>query len=349
MKEILYFVLRYITRFSLYAFFSKVEIVGADRIPRGKPLIFAPNHQNAFLDAFVVGGVSPVAIYYLTRSDVFNKKFIWFLEALHMMPIYRMRDGFGKLTQNAGVFEACQRLFSKGKSVLIFPEGSHGEPYHLRTLTKGTSRLALESQEALGEDKELWIQPVGLNYFDQRKPRRKAMFVFGEPIRVNDHMEAFKTQKAKALIQLKDIVSDHLSGCMLIPENDEHYEERVAALSAENEKYTFQVLKDKLNKLELKGKSSTPRPAFKKIGQFLGLFNFPPLWLMRMILTDKIKDVVFTSSIKWAVGLFGFPIWWLIVFIAVSLAMGNQIGLIVVLSLVVLLFLRQELIKVGEG
>ncbi len=348
MKEILYFVLRYTTRLSLYAFFSKVEIVGADRIPRGKPLLFAPNHQNAFLDAFIVGSVSPVAMYYLTRSDVFNKKFLWFLESLHMMPIYRMRDGFGKLSQNAGVFEACQKLFSRGKSVLIFPEGSHGEPYHLRPLTKGTSRLAFESQEALGEDKELWIQPVGLNYFDRRKPRRKAMFVFGEPIRVNDYMEAYKTQKARALIQLRDNVNDHLSGCMIIPEKDEHYEEKVAALTKANEKYSFEELKEKLSKLELKGETR-PRPVFKKIGQFLGLVNFPPLLLMKTILRNKIKDVVFSASIKWAVGFFGFPIWWLIVFGTVSMAVGNQIAGIVILSMIVLLYLRQELIKIGEG
>lgn len=349
MKEIFYFLMRYTTRLSLYAFFSKVEIVGAERIPRGKPLIFAPNHQNAFLDAFVVGGFSPVAIHYLTRADVFNKKFIWFLEALHMMPIYRMRDGFGKLSQNAGVFEACQKLFSQGKSVLIFPEGSHGEPYYLRQLTKGTSRLACESQEALGHEKELWIQPVGLNYFDQRKPRRKVSMVFGEPIRVNDHMEGYKTQKAKALIELKDTVSNHLADCMIIPEMDEHYEEKVAALTKPNEKYSFDELKEKLNKNELKGEARKPRPAFKKIGQLLGLVNYPPLWLMKSILKNKIKDVVFTSSIKWAVGLLGFSIWWLIVFGAVSLAAGNQIAGIAIASMIVLLFLRQEFIKIGEG
>lgn len=349
MKEIFYFWIRYTSRFSMYAFFSKVELVGTDRIPRGKPLLFAPNHQNAFLDAFVVGGMSPVAIHYLTRADVFNKKFLWLLEGLHMMPIYRMRDGFGKLSQNAGVFEACQKLFSKGKSVLIFPEGSHGEPYYLRGLTKGTSRLAFESQEALGDDKELWIQPVGLNYFDQRKPRRKAMFVFGEPIRVNDYMEQYQTQKAKALIQLRDTVKNHLSDCMIIPEEDEHYEEKVAALNKANEKYSFQELKEKLSKNELKAPERKPRPIFKKIGQLLGLVNIPPLLLMKYILSKKIKDVVFTSSIKWAVGLFGFPIWWLIVFGAVSMAVGNQIAGIVIASMIVLLFLRQEFIKIGEG
>lgn len=349
MKEIFYFWIRYTTRLSLYAFFSKVEIVGADRIPRGKPLLFAPNHQNAFLDAFIVGGVSPVALYYLTRADVFNKKFLWFLEGLHMMPIYRMRDGFGKLSQNAGVFEACQKLFSRGKSVLIFPEGSHGEPYYLRSLTKGTSRLAFESQEALGDDRELWIQPVGLNYFDQRKPRRKAMFVFGEPIRINDYMEQYQTQKARALIQLRDTVQNNLSECMIIPENDEYYEEKVAALTKANEKYSFKELKEKLSNNELKAEVRKPRTIFKKIGLLLGLVNFPPLLLMKSILTNKIKDVVFSASIKWAVGLFGFPIWWLIVFIAVSMAAGNQIAGIVIASMIVMLYLRQEFIKIGEG
>lgn len=347
MKEIFYFWIRYTARFSLYCYFSKVEIVGADRIPRGKPLLFAPNHQNAFLDAFVVGGVSPVGIHYLTRADVFSKKFMWFMEAMHMMPIYRMRDGYGKLSQNAGVFEACQKLFSKGKSVLIFPEGGHGEPYYLRTLTKGTSRLAFESQEALGDDKELWIQPVGLNYFDHKKPRRKAIFVFGEPIRVNDYMESYQTQKAKALRNLRDEVEKNMTDSMIIPHDDEHYEERVAALTQENEKYPFEELKEKLEKLEIKGEPKKPRPVFRKIGQFLGIFNFPPLLLISSLLKNKIKDPVFTASIKWAVGLFGFPLWWWFVFFTVSFFQGYQVGTIVSLSLVVLLFIRQEFVKMA--
>ena len=348
MKEIFYFFIRYTTRLSLYCFFSKVEIVGAKRIPRGKPLIFAPNHQNAFLDAFVVGGTSPVGIHYLTRADIFNKRFMWFLEALHMMPIYRMRDGYGKLSQNAGVFEACQKLFSKGKSVLIFPEGSHGEPYYLRNLTKGTSRLAFESQEALGDDQELWIQPVGLNYFDRGKPRRKAMFVYGEPIRVNDYMEAYRTQKARALIKLKDQVQQNMADCMIIPSHDEHYEERVAALTKENERYAFEELKEGLEKLEIKGQPKKPQPIFKKIGQVLGMVNLPPLLLISNVLGKKIKDPVFIASIKWAIGLFMFPLWWLLVYFGVSFGFGSQVAWIVVLSLVVLLFLRQEFIKMAE-
>ncbi len=347
MKRAFYFWIKRVARISFEAFYSKLEIVGTENIPRNKPLIFAPNHQNAFLDAFMIGGISPVGIHYLTRADVFKGPFRWFLDALQMMPIYRIRDGYGKLSQNAGVFEACRKLFSQTKSVLIFPEGNHGEHYYLRPLTKGISRLACESQEVL-EDKDLWIQPVGLNYFDLRKPRRKATVVFGEPIRVNDYMDLYESEKPKALRELRDKVQEVLHGCLLIPDNDERYELRKSWLVPEKEHLSFAEMKSFLAEVQDPPPKKKSYPGFTLVGKFLGIFNLPPLLLISSVLKNKIKDVVFTSSIKWGIGLFMFPAWWWIVFGVVAIVATLKWAILVAVSLILLLYLRQEFIKLGE-
>ena len=346
MKRLVYFIVKRVTRISVGMFFSKLEIVGTENIPRNKPLIFAPNHQNAFLDAFMVGSISPVGIHYLTRADVFNNPFRWFLDALQMMPIYRIRDGFGQLSQNAGVFEACRILFSQTKSVLIFPEGNHGEDYYLRPLTKGISRLALESQEEL-KDKELWIQPVGLNYFDLRRPRRKATVVFGEPIRVGDYMATYTEKKPKALKDLRDDVFTRMKESMFIPDNDEKYEIRKSWLIQQKEHLSFQEMKRFLKDVEARAPEKKRYAVFGFIGKLLGVFNYPPLYLMKFLLGKKIKDIVFTSSIKWGVALFLYPLWWTLIFGVATAIFGIQVGLVGTATAISLLYLRQELLKLG--
>ncbi len=346
MKRLVYFIMKRVTRISVGAFFSKIEIVGTENIPRNRPLIFAPNHQNAFLDAFMVGSISPVGIHYLTRADVFNNPFRWFMDALQMMPIYRIRDGFGQLSQNAGVFEACRQLFGQTKSVLIFPEGNHGENYYLRPLTKGISRLACESQEVLA-DKELWIQPVGLNYFDLRKPRRKATVVFGQPIRVGDYMEQYMDQKPKALKQLRDDVHAAMHACMFMPDNDEHYESRKSWLIRDKEKLDYKSMRTFLDQVSEPASPKKSYPFYQGVGKFLGLFNLPPLLVIRHLLKNKVKDIVFTSSIKWAVGLFLFPLWWILIFMVVAIAVSTKVAWIVLASLIMLLYLRQEFMKLA--
>ncbi|MEM9324087.1 MAG: 1-acyl-sn-glycerol-3-phosphate acyltransferase [Bacteroidota bacterium] len=347
MKKVVYFIMKRVAWITVHSFFSKVEIVGAERIPRGRPLIFTPNHQNAFLDAFVVGSISPVGIHYLTRSDVFNNPFRWFMDALQMMPIYRIRDGFGQLSQNAGVFEACRKLFSQDKSVLMFPEGNHGEHHFLRSLSKGTARLAFESQEILS-DKEIWIQPVGLNYFDLRRPGRKMSIVFGEPIRLNDHMPAYHEHKAKALLQFRTLMAERMKDCMMIPDQDEHFEARVSHLTRANESMKFPALKKYLQGATEPAPAPNKVPFLRYLGQLLGWINFPPLYVISSVLKSKVKDIVFTSSIKWAIGMILFPIWWLLMYTTIALISGAQLALIVTLSAIVLLFIRRDLLQLAD-
>ena len=110
--------------------------------------------------------------YSITRSDVFKKQFQWFLDALKMIPIYRIRDGYGQLAKNEETFRTINSSLFRGHAVTIFSEGNHGNDFFLRDLSKGSSRMALEAQEKM-DHLDIKVIPVGLNYFHHQRPFHK--------------------------------------------------------------------------------------------------------------------------------------------------------------------------------
>ena len=183
--------------------------------PKNNPLLVTPNHQNAFLDALLVGAFIPRELHFLTRADVFTKRSIPFMKLLNMMPVYRIRDGYSALSRNEAVFDGCRKIFERRESILIFPEGNHGKEYYLRPLTKGAARLALQSQTKLEEP--LMILPIGLNYFDHQSANSTVIIRFGKPIVVSDHVDGYEKHQASGLIKMRDTISEGMKNTLLIP------------------------------------------------------------------------------------------------------------------------------------
>ncbi len=78
-----------------------------------------------------------------------------------MIPIYRFRDGFGKMRRNAEVFEQFVDVLRKNEWLLMFPEGNHELRYTLRTLQKGIARIAFAAQVRRSWEREIPIIPGG--------------------------------------------------------------------------------------------------------------------------------------------------------------------------------------------
>ena len=100
---------RYIVvKTGLLLFYKNIKIIGKENLPKGKPILITPNHQNALIDALLIESYVPGTIFALTRSDAFSTKFIsWFLRSLNMLPVYRVRDGLSSVTKNNAIFELC--------------------------------------------------------------------------------------------------------------------------------------------------------------------------------------------------------------------------------------------------
>ena len=330
---------------ALHVYFSRITIDGVENIPTDKPFILAANHQNALLDPLLIGALFPKPIHFLTRSDVFTSRTKKWLEKLNMMPIYRMKNGIGNLEKNEAIFLKCKSLFDAGESVMIFPEGNHGEPHYLRPLSKGTARLALDSQS--GMDKELLILPIGINYFEQKTPRTRVSIVYGKPIEVGRYLSEYEKDSQTAYKTLKEELGVEMKKCMIIPENSDDYHWKVKkVLHSKNEGLSFK----KLRELAAKDYSQSPpefidKPKSGKFATLMAMFpNWGPYWLLSHVL-KKFEDRVFYGTMKFVVMLIAMPIWWILGFTFGWIFFGFWEGVVLVFISAVCLFIKAELDK----
>ena len=148
------------------------------------PLLIASNHPNSFLDAVIFDALFEPPIWSLARGDVFKHKFIIkILTWLKILPVYRVSEGVENLGANYQTFESCRNIFRKNGVVLIFTEGRCINEWHLRTLKKGTARLALSSW---ADGIPLRILPVGINYSSFRRFGKNMFINFGNIIQEQD-------------------------------------------------------------------------------------------------------------------------------------------------------------------
>lgn len=141
--------------------------------------IIASNHPNSFFDAIIIAVHYPKPIYFLARGDAFKKPLIAkFLTALHLIPIYRLSEGKSNLSKNEATFKKCVELLHQNQTILIFSEGLCVNEWKLRSIKKGTARLALM---ALNEGiSNLKIQPTNLNYSNFNKNPKDVLINFNE-------------------------------------------------------------------------------------------------------------------------------------------------------------------------
>lgn len=334
--------MKYSGRLGIPLFFGRVEINGKENLPSSGAYILAPNHQNAFLDAIILGSLSKPTVHFLTRSDVFVKPYDRILALLNMMPVYRMRDGFEQLSKNEETFEKCFGILNRGEVVLIFPEANLASPgYALRTLSKGFARLAFQADETL--DTELKIIPVGLNYLDHDRPRHKLIINYGKALDISNYKPKNEKASPRALNELKNDLRLSLENLILIPSNDQNYGYRVKVLKSLSEQFSFAELKSRVNKLEHpQGNKWKP---WKALIWMLELPNLLPLFVIRFILRKKVKDPQFILSLKFVLGMILFPLWWLAIFIILAILSKGLVAMLFSLMAVLFLFFSASLKK----
>lgn len=178
----LYFILRPLTRIALKAYFRRITINGLENLPKDKPVLLCSNHPAGFIEPCLMACFLPRILHFLVRGDLFEKPILGkILVSTKQIPIYRFRDGFGKLRNNRKVMNISYDKLAEGKAILIFPEASTIETKHLRPIKKGAARMALETL-ALHPDIDLSILPVGINYSSPNRWRSYVNINIGKPI-----------------------------------------------------------------------------------------------------------------------------------------------------------------------
>lgn len=314
MKDIYYHMVRWLARMAVCLFYNPIEINGLDNIPKKSGhLIFAPNHQSAFLDAILVAVFSTKPIFFLTRSDVFKFPFKYFLYSLNMMPVYRKRDGYKTLSKNEAVFQTCKQLVQSGRPILLFPEASQELVHYLRPLSRGLSRIAQLCQKDF--DQEVYIIPVGLNYFNHLRGGTKLIINFGKPLNVRDYLDKHP-DKTTAINAIREASSAAIKSEMLIPDYDDAYEEKVAYLNRNYYDYSFTEMKQLLSSPVLETAKQAGRQVWLIIPAILlEIVNLPYFLIKHSVIAFLVKDKTFYASIKLALLMFLLPVYLMLSFV----------------------------------
>jgi 1-acyl-sn-glycerol-3-phosphate acyltransferase len=218
------------------AFYGKIEVRNKGYIPQNAPVILAPNHQNALMDALALIMTLHGQIVFLARADIFKKRIqAKFLHFINIMPVYRIRDGAENLSQNDEIFEATHVILKDRQHLCIMPEGNHGNKRKLRPLVKGIFRIAFMAQQEKGNTPYVKIVPVGLDYSDYVKFGQKLFVNFGKPIDVSEYFAQWEANPAVAMNALRDRLSVEMSKIMIDIRSEDYYEEVLFMRSIYNE------------------------------------------------------------------------------------------------------------------
>jgi 1-acyl-sn-glycerol-3-phosphate acyltransferase len=124
-------------------FWLGLNVRHRERLPIRGPAIIAGNH-NSHLDTAVLLSLFPLedvpTVRPVAAADYFMKPGImqWFsLNVVGIIPVAR-----GGVAEGTDPLEECYRALERGEILLIFPEGSRGEPEKMAELKSGISYLA---------------------------------------------------------------------------------------------------------------------------------------------------------------------------------------------------------------
>lgn len=228
-------------------FYRRVIILGRENINPADHLIFAPNHQNALMDALAVLFTHKGQPVFLARADIFKKKLVSsILYFLKILPVYRIRDGYDNLKSNDWVFNKTIDVIRNKNGLVILPEGNHEGIRRLRQLKKGICRIAFQAEEATDYSLNIKIIPVGLEFTHYSRIRQVLTVVYGKPIEVSLFHDEFRLNPQRAMNDLKERLSEELKKLMVHIESDTDYEALDELRSIVNGKYSDDIVQPKL-------------------------------------------------------------------------------------------------------
>lgn len=353
---------------SITKIYFRTKVHNFKNVPKNDIVIYAPNHQNALMDALAILGTLNTEPVFLARADIFKKKTIEkILTFLKILPIYRIRDGKESLGNNDAIFRKTIDVLKNKNGLVILPEGTHGDQRKLKTLKKGISRIVFEAEEANDFKLDIKIVPVGLDWSHYSNFGSRLFVNYGEPISTSEYYEAYKENPPRGMNLLRERVATELSKYMIDIRSDEYYEtfdniryiylpqmiDKMKLKHSEeaNKFYAQKAIVDKLDAFEKTNPEETKelaekttkylellnklnfkhwvpqKPKYSTIGIFFqslllillspvylygGIVNYLP-YKIPVLVTKKIKDTQFISSIRHVVGMVLFPIYYIII------------------------------------
>lgn len=334
MKTYLYLAFKWAIRTGFRCYYKEIRMCHMDRIPLDCPVMLLPNHQNALMDPLLYAAFAKGKPYFLTRSDVFQNKWLrWVFEGLRMMPVYRLRDGRETLGKNTEVFERCAVLFSQDEQLLLFPEANHSLRRQVRPLSKGFTRILAQTFEHY-PDLDVLIAPVGMNYqAAARFPDRVAMY-FGTPFSSRQYWSDqdrelnFGPLRERAFNGITQVTT-HIPPTL-------DYEQWERALEEGQVDFTDPIsINTRILNTDFPKKAKVPtKNILGRLWDLAFRMVNAPVWLpWRWIAKNKVPEPEFTSTFRFLYCLVAFPLYYVSLGILLSLLLSISKALIVLLLL----------------
>jgi len=339
--------------FRLY--FKRFKVLQRRNVPHKGPVIFAPNHQNAFIDAVLVAASTPRSPWFLTRASVFKHPVArYWLNALKMIPIYRFRDGLNNVKKNDEVIENCIQLLRDKKSLLIFPEGNHDMRWHLRPLQKGIARIAFAAESANNFQLDLKIIPVGIQYENHTRIRSDVLLNYGRPLSIADYKDIHEMDPMQATDKLLNDLGFRMQKLIVDINKELDHDEVKKIIQAAPErpkKLSERLIHDRkiIEQYQVSGIKSGPiakestKRNFSSI--FLKIMGFPVflygfinhlifILISKWIINKLVGDTHFMASVKIVLVMFLAPLLYILQCLLVQWIFGDLlVTLIYLISL----------------
>lgn len=372
MRRLITALLRIVARI----FFRRVEIVDAQRIPAGAPVVFAANHPNGLMDPLVLLCFAPRPISFLAKAPLFRTPLVgWFVRVFHSIPVYRRQDNESP-EQNRQTFTQARAVLGGGGAIAIFPEGTtHSQP-RLLELKTGVARIALGSEAMVS------IVPAGLFYTAKQRFRSAVVLHFGEPIAVTPepldergepHRESVDRLTAQVEAALRELTLEadshaalgliaraslifrggrgqlidelklqrrFIDGLSRLRQSDPR---RLAALESRINRYVAELGSARLEPQELipptvagSVRTITTLLVLLPLALVGGALHYPTYRLIRAVVQRLCKEDEMAATMKMVGGVVVYPLTWLILGLLAGWLAGPWLGVCLLLLLPVL-------------
>jgi glycerol-3-phosphate O-acyltransferase/dihydroxyacetone phosphate acyltransferase len=199
----LYKFLQNIIKIALAIFFQKIEIRHGENVPKQGPVLFAVNHPDSQMDAFVLSSAIKRKVHYIAHAGLFaNKLKAKLLRSCGVIPVSRQQGKSDNIERNLDTFQECYEILERGDVIGIFPEGISEMARRVKKIKTGASRIVLESERRNNYELGVKLIPVGLHFSSRSRFRSKVLVNVGRPIDLQPYFSLNEKDNFEAVNRL---------------------------------------------------------------------------------------------------------------------------------------------------